>query len=393
MSKSGPEWIDEVLSEELPLLRDRGEGQHLEFMVSYPQSGYELSREIAAFASSNAGTILIGVADDGSLVGLDNVDAPSARDSLCRRIEGVCAGNVRPAITPTVRFAQEDGVYVLVIGVPRGSQPIYYSKNTPYVRHLSSSRPAEPHEVIDRIAEWLGTNPLASAEPDDESAFASALVQPLIDVLICGQEFEQRNVNPWLDMLRIQLTSSGEELRRFAADDAAIKNNIQDRLLAISDSLDAVGAHRLSMGKESWGTLTGHVAKAVSDAEKLKSDFIDKIPFSQESKAQLGDMVKRTARELADLDRRAESMTQDGRMEQLQESASQLGRSLLVAAHYLSSEPDAELHAALQEIGRSLHLIETERLYMDGGQSVRRIVEKIHELNTRVQELVAERAP
>ena len=57
-----PEWINEALSEQLPLLRDRGEGQHLEFMISYPSNGNELSREIAAFASSNAGTILIGVA-------------------------------------------------------------------------------------------------------------------------------------------------------------------------------------------------------------------------------------------------------------------------------------------------------------------------------------------
>ena len=31
---------------------DRGEGQHLEFMGSYPENGHELSKEIAAFASS-----------------------------------------------------------------------------------------------------------------------------------------------------------------------------------------------------------------------------------------------------------------------------------------------------------------------------------------------------
>ena len=43
-------------------------------MERYPENGHELSREIAAFASSNAGTVLIGVADDGSLAGLDNVD-------------------------------------------------------------------------------------------------------------------------------------------------------------------------------------------------------------------------------------------------------------------------------------------------------------------------------
>jgi hypothetical protein len=126
-----PAWTDEVLSRELPLLRDRGEGQHLEFMVSYPANGYDLSKEIAAFASSNPGTILIGVADDGSLAGLEDVETPEGRDRLCRRVEGVCSSNVRPAVTPEVQFAKEADAVVLAIKVPRGSQPIYYSRNTP----------------------------------------------------------------------------------------------------------------------------------------------------------------------------------------------------------------------------------------------------------------------
>ena len=122
------EWIDENLSRELSPMRDRGEGQRLEFMGSYPKNGHELSKEIAAFASSNPGTILIGVADDGSLAGLAGVDTPEGRDLLCRRIEGVCHGNVRPSITPVIKFAWSEDAIVLVIEVPRGRQPIYYSK-------------------------------------------------------------------------------------------------------------------------------------------------------------------------------------------------------------------------------------------------------------------------
>ena len=83
---AGPEWIDEALSRDLPVLRNPGEGQHLEFMARYPGNGHELSREIAAFASSNPGAILIGVADDGSLAGLDDIDTPGGRDRLLARI-------------------------------------------------------------------------------------------------------------------------------------------------------------------------------------------------------------------------------------------------------------------------------------------------------------------
>ena len=132
---TGPKWIDETLTGELRLLRGRGEGEHIEFMERYPDNSYDLSKEIPAFASSNPGTILIGVADDRALAGLDGVDTPEGRDRLCRRMEGVCSGNVRPAITPEVKFALESDAVVLAIEVPRGTQPVYYSRQMPYVRH------------------------------------------------------------------------------------------------------------------------------------------------------------------------------------------------------------------------------------------------------------------
>ena len=143
------------------MLRDGGEGQRIEFKSEYPSNGSDLGKEIAAFASSNAGRIIIGVKDDGDLVGLDELTTPAGRDQLAQRIEGVCANAVKPAITPVIKYAQEDGKNVLVIEVPRGTQPIYYSGNKPYVRHLTSSRPAEPHEVIEKVIEWSNSSPLA----------------------------------------------------------------------------------------------------------------------------------------------------------------------------------------------------------------------------------------
>ena len=141
------QWIDEALSRELSLKRDRGEGQHLEFMGSYPENGHELSKEIAAFASSNRGTILIGVADDGSLEGLADMDTPEGRDLLCRRIEGVCHGNVRPAITPVIKFAREENAIVLAIEVPRGDQPIYYRVQGQSAK-AAATRGGEPPENV-----------------------------------------------------------------------------------------------------------------------------------------------------------------------------------------------------------------------------------------------------
>ena len=53
-----PTWVDQPLSERLPVMREVGEGQDIEFMAEYPENGHELSVEIAGFVSSNPGTIL-----------------------------------------------------------------------------------------------------------------------------------------------------------------------------------------------------------------------------------------------------------------------------------------------------------------------------------------------
>ena len=54
----------------MPVLRARRESQELEYKSEFPSNTRDLGKEIAAFASSNTGTILIGVDDAGELIGL-----------------------------------------------------------------------------------------------------------------------------------------------------------------------------------------------------------------------------------------------------------------------------------------------------------------------------------
>src|ERR1700730_16378017 len=63
-------WIDEETSKQLPILCAQGEGQTLEYMRTFPDNARELAKEIAAFATSNSGTILIGANSDGECVGI-----------------------------------------------------------------------------------------------------------------------------------------------------------------------------------------------------------------------------------------------------------------------------------------------------------------------------------
>lgn len=122
-----PSWTDEELSIDLPDLRARGEGQNLEYKEKFPDNTSDLAKEIAAFATSNQGTILIGVSDSGNLVGINNGYDKKVRDNLLQRLEGISRGTVKPAITPVAKFAVENEQVVLVINVQHGTQPIYYS--------------------------------------------------------------------------------------------------------------------------------------------------------------------------------------------------------------------------------------------------------------------------
>ena len=75
-----PEWADQELSKDLPVIRSRGENQDIEYMEKFPENARELAKEIAAFATSNTGTILIGVSDSGDLVGLEEANSLEGRD-------------------------------------------------------------------------------------------------------------------------------------------------------------------------------------------------------------------------------------------------------------------------------------------------------------------------
>lgn len=386
-----PNWIDKSLSESLPILRDQGEGQHLEFMAGYPQNGYELSKEIAAFASSNPGTILIGVSDDGELVGLPGLDTNSGRDAILRRVEGVCAGNIKPAITPVVKFAQEDESIVLVIEVPRGSQPIYYSKHTPYIRHLSSSRPAEPHEVIERITEWRRASPVQTAEDDPKSQFLSSVADRLISVLMLADQVEERNVNPWLDSMLFQAKALAEDVRELAAEGVAAELDLDAALRDVAEHLDRAGSHVHTIGGDSWQTYTQHWSNAREAAETMMAEQIRSIPLSDSSQSEIRELMRKAARQLDDLDGRAEEMAANARMDELQDEASRIGSLLLRISYYRLDEIAPGLDETLRPLASELDLIETERLYMDGGQSIRRILEKLHELSECLQALIAEK--
>lgn len=379
-----PDWVDRPFSEKLPALRRQGEGQFLEFKAEFPKNGHDLSREIAAFASTNPRTILIGVSDTGELLGVPDLDTATIRDRLRSRVEGLCASQITPAITPVVKFAREGDAIVFIIEVPRGSQPIYYSNGKPYIRHLSSSRPAQPHEVAERFHH-------ASMEVDPKNQFLSDLAESLVSILMLSEQVERRNVKPWISQIQRQAKSIAVQLRDFAARDVAEGMNLVKPLRTIADLLDRAAARRHTLGSESWKTYTGYWVAARDGAKNVMAEQIYPVPLSVHSQEEIHGEVHKTRRALVDLDSRAKDMADDGRLQEVQDEASRIGALLLRRSYDRIDDIVPDPESALRPLTNELDLLETERLFMDGGQSMQRVLSKLHDLTERLRSLISEK--
>jgi ATP-dependent DNA helicase RecG len=156
-------WADAELSKELPGLRTEGEGPTLEYKREFPAQAHEMGTEIAAFATSGGGRILLGVDDDGTLVGLEAKSA-DAVDRLKLRAQGIIK-TVKPGVKANIIVAAEDGKTVLCIQVGQQAEPVYYYEFRPYIRDGSQSRPAEPDEVKAQV--WAHPSAEARRRAED----------------------------------------------------------------------------------------------------------------------------------------------------------------------------------------------------------------------------------
>lgn len=116
-----------------------GEGPEVEFKEQFTPA---LDREIVALANGGGGTILLGVADDSTVVGLAGLPR-----QIEERIMGLCRNNVRPPLTPEVATVALNEGTILMVTVPEGSQKPYTANNICYVRAGSTTRRARPEEL------------------------------------------------------------------------------------------------------------------------------------------------------------------------------------------------------------------------------------------------------
>lgn len=125
--------------EELDRLISGGESLHLE-LKEWPVPLDRLAAALVAFANTDGGDLVLGVADDGAILGLDDLD------QVARTVDNVATNNCRPPITVLQETMADK---VLRVRVAKGEmRPYSTNKGVYYVRTSSGRRQASREELL-----------------------------------------------------------------------------------------------------------------------------------------------------------------------------------------------------------------------------------------------------
>jgi len=158
------------------------ESTTLEFKREYTS---EINKSVVAFANTNGGTLYIGIADDGSIAGVQNVD------SVLLTVSNSVRDTIKPDVTLFTNYLTEemDGKTVLKIIVQKGTASPYYiaSKGIRpegvYIRQGASSVPATETAILRMIKDTDGEKYEDVRSLKQDVTFTEAV-----------KEFESRNV-------------------------------------------------------------------------------------------------------------------------------------------------------------------------------------------------------
>jgi hypothetical protein len=260
---------------------------HLEAMANSWKD--DLSHEFAALASIG-GKVYIGISDDRTVVGIGG-SHQTWQEKLFER----AVGRVKPRVNwksyPFVDPAT--GLSMIRIDVLEG-EPIYYVQGKPYIREGTTSRPAEPEEVKarfkDYFANWEPILPTESEPPknDDheQAAVVSWIATVLMNILSSLNLYEQKDVNPQLDRLKIELESSRvsiesslNQIKRTLGEESDYYQGLES---ICNEILAATKVRFLLDGGRSWSEWLSHLKKIHDISSNLLSSIRSSGPITIE---------------------------------------------------------------------------------------------------------------
>ena len=120
---------------------EKGEDSFTEFKEEKVHPD-KLAAEIVAFANTEGGNLIIGVSDDGKILGVANPDKEM------QRIDNICNNNCEPTIYVTIEKLIINDKKILIVKIPKGPlRPYRTNKGIHYIRTGSGKRMASPGEL------------------------------------------------------------------------------------------------------------------------------------------------------------------------------------------------------------------------------------------------------
>lgn len=133
--------------QDLKNLISTGESSFLEFKhkIASPE---KLAKEIAAFANTNGGKILIGVADNGEIIGVESY--MEEEFWISQAVEDCCV----PSPEISIELVSFSGIDILLINVPEAKEKPIYAKGKTH-RNVYTRRKDESIVASDEVVEVL----------------------------------------------------------------------------------------------------------------------------------------------------------------------------------------------------------------------------------------------
>jgi ATP-dependent DNA helicase RecG len=120
----------------------RWEDLHTDFKERF-DSDREMAKDMVCFANTDGGQLIIGVAENRDIVGVDDPDW------LCAKVDDIAFQHCEPPLTVVQEVLDVGGKKVVVVNIPKGDQRPYRTRSGHYyVRTTSGCRQASQAELL-----------------------------------------------------------------------------------------------------------------------------------------------------------------------------------------------------------------------------------------------------
>ncbi|MBX4261075.1 putative DNA binding domain-containing protein [Clostridium estertheticum] len=133
---------------ELMEIINNGENSYIEFKEENIKAK-DLAEEIVAFANSEGGIILIGIDDDGNIIGVKD-------NSIEEKIMNICRNNCIPNIIPIYNEFVLSDKRVSVVNISKGLNKPYYTVDHKYYIRVGTTKRIASREELLRLFEANG---------------------------------------------------------------------------------------------------------------------------------------------------------------------------------------------------------------------------------------------